>query len=79
MLGAAIVLLSFDLVSLVIDVEVMNALLLPIVLGFLLALEAKALPEAYRMRGAYRAVVTATSLLVIGFGLLMVPTTLGWW
>nr|WP_049755515.1 divalent metal cation transporter [Acidimicrobium ferrooxidans] len=78
-LGAAIVLLSFDLVSLVIDVEVMNALLLPIVLGFLLALEAKALPEAYRMRGAYRAVVTATSLLVIGFGLLMVPTTLGWW
>jgi uncharacterized membrane protein len=33
-LGAVIVLMSPDLVSLVIDVEVMNALLLPIVLGF---------------------------------------------
>jgi Mn2+/Fe2+ NRAMP family transporter len=33
-LGAAAVLLSLNLINLVIDVEVMNALLLPIVLGF---------------------------------------------
>jgi len=35
----------------VIDVEVMNALLLPIVLGFLLVLEARALPSEHRMHG----------------------------
>jgi Mn2+/Fe2+ NRAMP family transporter len=77
-LGAVIVLINFDLVSLVIDVEIMNALLLPIVLGFLLALEAKALPDEYRMHGAYRVIVTGLCLVVIGFGLYMVPATLGW-
>ena len=76
--GAIIVLFSIDLVKLVIDVEVMNALLLPIVLGFLLALEAKALPDEYRMRGLYRVVVTGLCLVVISFGLYMVPATLGW-
>jgi len=77
-LGAAIVLVSVHLVSLVIDVEVMNALLLPIVLGFLLALETKALPAAYRMHGAYRVVATGMCLVVMGFGLYIVPATLGW-
>ncbi len=77
-LGAAIVLVSVHLVSLVIDVEVMNALLLPIVLGFLLALETKALPAAYRMHGAYRVVATGMCLMVMGFGLYVVPATLGW-
>jgi Mn2+/Fe2+ NRAMP family transporter len=75
--GAAIVLASFDLVSLAVDVEVMNALLLPIVLGFLLLLERKALPPEHRMRGAYRVVCTTLCVIVIGFGLYMVPTTLG--
>ncbi len=78
LLGAIIVLMSIDLVSLVIDVEIMNALLLPIVLGFLLALEAKALPDEYRMHGIYRVVVTGLCLVVIAFGLYMVPATLGW-
>jgi Mn2+/Fe2+ NRAMP family transporter len=77
-LGAVMVLVSLDLVRLVVDVEVMNALLLPIVLGFLLALEAKALPHQYRMHGLYRIVVTLLCLVVIGFGLYMVPATLGW-
>ena len=76
-LGAAIVLVSVHLVSLVIDVEVMNALLLPIVLGFLLALESKALPAAYRMHGAYRVVATGMCLMVMGFGLYIVPATAG--
>jgi Mn2+/Fe2+ NRAMP family transporter len=75
--GAAIVLASFDLVSLAVDVEVMNALLLPIVLGFLLLLERKALPPEHRMRGPYRVVCTTLCLIVMGFGLYMVPTALG--
>ncbi|OBJ16211.1 hypothetical protein A5623_18875 [Mycobacterium colombiense] len=50
--GAVVVLASVDLVNLAVDVEVMNALLLPIVLGLLLALEARALPEQWRMGAA---------------------------
>jgi len=75
--GAAIVLASLDLVNLAVDVEVMNALLLPIVLGFLLLLERKALPPEHRMRGLYRGIVTTLCLIVMGFGLYMVPSTLG--
>ena len=77
-LGAVVVLLSLNLANLVIDVEVMNALLLPIVLGFLLALEARALPSDYRMHGARRVIATGLCLGVIGFGLFMAPVTLGW-
>ena len=76
--GAVVVLYSVDLVRLVVDVEVMNALLLPIVVGLLLALEAKALPDRYRLHGLHRAVVTVLCLVVIGFGLYMVPATVGW-
>ncbi|WP_298210945.1 divalent metal cation transporter [Ferrimicrobium sp.] len=73
-LGAVVVLLSLDLIRLVIYVEVMNSLLLPIVLGLLLALEAKALPETFRMRGVYRVVVTALCVIVMGFGLYVIRT-----
>ncbi len=48
--AATAVLLSHSLVHLTIDVEVMNAALLPIVLGFLLALAWTALPEPLRLR-----------------------------
>ena len=67
-LGAVIVLSGLPLVHLTIDIEVMNAILLPIVLGFLLALEAKALPSRARMHGPYRwFVYLATgSVIVIG-------------
>ncbi|MDH2445443.1 divalent metal cation transporter [Amnibacterium sp. CER49] len=71
--GAVLVLGAVDLVSLAVDVEVMNALLLPIVLGFLLALEAKALPKEHRMRGAYRFTVWTLCRVVMAFGLAMVP------
>ncbi len=77
LVGAVLVLASVDLVGLAVDCEVMNALLLPIVLGFLLALEAKALPAEHRMRGGYRIAVTAVCVIVMGFGLYMVPSTLG--
>ncbi len=76
--GAVLVLASVDLVGLAVDAEVMNALLLPIVLGFLLLLEARALPEAYRMRGWYRWIATGLCLVVMGFGLYLVPASLGW-
>ncbi|MBV8927940.1 MAG: divalent metal cation transporter [Mycobacteriaceae bacterium] len=76
--GAAIVLASVNLVHLAIDVEVMNALLLPIVLGLLLMLEAKALPQQWRMGGIHKYATWAMCLLVIGFALYMVPRTLGW-
>lgn len=75
-LGAVLVLSSLDLVSLAVDVEVMNALLLPIVLGFLLALETKALPAQWRMRGWYKYTTWLLCLLVIGFALYMIPKTL---
>ena len=75
--GAVLVLASVDLVSLAVDCEVMNALLLPIVLGFLLALEAKCLPREYRMRGVYRLAVTGVCIVVMCFGLYMIPSTLG--
>jgi Mn2+/Fe2+ NRAMP family transporter len=76
-LGAVLVLSSFNLVGLAVGVEVMNALLLPIVLGFLLGLEAKALPQQWRMRGLRKYASWALCLLVIGFGLYMIPSTLG--
>jgi hypothetical protein len=76
--GAILVLSSVNLVSMSVDVMVMNAMLLPIVLGFLLALEAKVLPERWRMRGIRKYVTWALCLLVMGFGLYMIPATLHW-
>jgi Mn2+/Fe2+ NRAMP family transporter len=54
--GALIVVSGVNLVSLSVGVQVMNALLLPIVLGFLYLL-ARRLPQPYRLQGAYAAVV----------------------
>ncbi|WP_297344478.1 divalent metal cation transporter [Amnibacterium sp.] len=75
-LGAVVVLSAVDLVALAVDVEVMNAVLLPIVLGFLLALEVRALPEEHRMRGVYRWIVWSLCGVVMAFGLYMVPVSL---
>ncbi len=50
--GAFIVASGIDLVTLSVGVQVMNALLLPIVLGFLFLL-ARRLPEPFRLKGAY--------------------------
>ncbi|WP_249226523.1 NRAMP family divalent metal transporter [Alicyclobacillus mengziensis] len=73
--GAIVVLSAFNLVRLTIDVEVMNAMLLPIVLGFLLALEAKALPPQLRMKGWYRYTAWAVSGIVMLFGVYMAAVT----
>jgi Mn2+/Fe2+ NRAMP family transporter len=66
--GAIIVGLVPDLVALNIGVEVMNALLLPLVLGFLVLLALRALPDAHRLSGLYAWIVVAISLLTAGLG-----------
>jgi Mn2+/Fe2+ NRAMP family transporter len=50
--GALVVMSGINLVTLSVGVQVMNALLLPIVLGFLFLL-AQRLPEPYRLQGPY--------------------------
>lgn len=71
--GALVVALVPDLVALAVGVEVMNALMLPLVLGLLVALAMRALPPAHRLRGVYAVVVIAvvvlTSLLGVYGGL----------
>jgi len=66
--GALTVGLANNLVTLSIAVEVVNALLLPLVLGFLLALTFRALPVDARPRGVYAWTVTVTILLVSALG-----------
>ena len=68
--GALLVAFAPDLVSLNVGVQVMNALLLPVVLGFLIALAIKALPPAYRLRGWYMWLVIAVATVTCGFGVL---------
>jgi len=64
--GAAIIISGVNLISLSIGVQVMNALLLPIVLGFLYLL-ARRLPPAHRLRGTYAALVAAVIAATVVF------------
>ncbi len=66
--GAVLVAAVPNLVFLNIAVEVMNALLLPMVLGFLIALAIFALPPAVRLGGIYKWVVIIVSALTAGLG-----------
>jgi Mn2+/Fe2+ NRAMP family transporter len=66
--GAVVVGIWPDLVSLNVGVQVMNALMLPIVLGFLIALAVKALPRAHRLRGWYLWVVIAVAVVTCALG-----------
>ena len=65
--GGLFVASGINLVSLSVGVQVMNALLLPIVLGFLYLL-ARRLPEPYRLKGSYAVIVALVILLAAGFG-----------
>ncbi len=78
--GAVLVLVlaSVNLVSLSVDVMIMNAMLLPVVLGFLLLLEATALPPQWRMRGLRKYCAWGLCTVVMGFGLYMIPAALHW-
>jgi len=67
--AAALVWFVPDLVSLNIAAQVLNAFLLPLVIGFLVALAVKALPEPVRLRGLYLWVLIGISAIVIAVGL----------
>lgn len=69
MIAAMIVVSGINLVKLSVAVEVMNALLLPIVLGFLFLLSKKMLPEKYKLRGFYGWFVGIILLITVTFGL----------
>lgn len=60
---------GINLVKLSVAVEVMNALLLPIVLLFLFLLARRALPAPYRLTGFYAWVVGTIVAITAGFGL----------
>jgi Mn2+/Fe2+ NRAMP family transporter len=66
--GGVLVSSGVDLVKLSLAVEVMNALLLPIVLGFLFMLAVKALPKPYALTGAYAWIVGVVAAITAGFG-----------
>lgn len=65
--GALIVVSGVNLVSLSVGVQVMNALLLPIVLTFLYLL-ARRLPPVHRLRGAYAVLVALVIAATVIFG-----------
>ena len=66
--GAIVVAVWPNLVSLNVGVQVMNALMLPLVLGFLIALAMKALPRAHRLRGWYLWLVLIVATLTCALG-----------
>jgi hypothetical protein len=51
------------------DAPYLNALLLPLVLGFLVALGLRTLPEGVRLKGAYAFVTILLSALTAGLGI----------
>jgi Mn2+/Fe2+ NRAMP family transporter len=65
--AGSVVACDVDLVSLSVGVQVMNALLLPVVLGFLYLL-ARRLPEPHRLSGPYAFLVAITIAVTAGFG-----------
>ncbi len=66
-LCAALVASGINLVSVSVGVQVMNALLLPVVLGFLYLL-ARRLPVRERLRGPYAVLVLAVIVFTTGLG-----------
>ena len=66
--GGVLVASGANLVALSVGVQVLNAALLPIVLGFLFALAARALPEPYRLKGRRAVLVGVTMALTAGLG-----------
>ena len=66
--GSALVLLAPNLVWLTIFAEVVNALLMPLVVGLLVLLAATRLPREWRLRGWYLWLVATTAVVVAGAG-----------
>jgi Mn2+/Fe2+ NRAMP family transporter len=65
--GALLIVSGVNLVSLSVGVQVMNALLLPIVLGFLYLL-ARRLPAPHRLSGVYAVIVALVIAASVAFG-----------
>ncbi|SRR5579883_129829 len=59
-----------NLVRLSVAIEVMNAMLLPIVLGFLFLLARHTLPAEYRLKGGYAVLIGVIFFIVSSFGLI---------
>ncbi|MBV8457189.1 MAG: hypothetical protein JO122_11310 [Acetobacteraceae bacterium] len=57
-----------NLVSLNVGVQVTNALMLPLVLGFLIALACRPLPPSRRLRGGYFSVILAVTVVTCTLG-----------
>ena len=68
--GATLVGFAPNLITLNVAVQVMNALLLPIVLGFLVRLAIVALPKEHRLQGWYKVVVIIVCVITCAFGVL---------
>jgi len=75
--GAALVLASGSLVRLAINVEILNALLLPLVLAFLALLAHRALPRPYRLVRRQRVVFAAAAGPLVVVALLWLGLALG--
>ncbi len=67
-LAAVLVLIGIPLISLTIGIEVINALLLPVVLGFLIALGWRVLPEQYKLLKWEKFVLIIIYLLICSLG-----------
>jgi Mn2+/Fe2+ NRAMP family transporter len=67
--GAAVWFAS-NLVWLNIAAQVFNAFLMPLVIGLLVALAVKSLPEPHRLRGWYLALIVTVCAIVSGLGVL---------
>lgn len=67
-IGAVTVNSGINLISINLGVQIVNALLLPLALGFLLALARTALPPRYRLRGWYGIAVTIVLTLTAALG-----------
>ena len=77
LLSAVLVLTSSSLVGLAIAVEILNALLLPIVLVFLIVLAWTVLPAAHRLRNWERVLLVLVTAAVIVMGVTLAVTTVG--
>jgi Mn2+/Fe2+ NRAMP family transporter len=67
--GAVLVAIWPDLVALNIAVQVVNVLIMPVILGLLIALAARALPPSCRLRGVYLWVVVIVWTVTCALGL----------
>ncbi len=73
--GGIIVLSGIPLIPLTLGVEVLNTLLLPIVLGFLIALGWKVLPENYKLKIWEKIILICIYIIVCGLGVVTVIMT----